>query len=210
MMNKKIIGTMVVGLVLVGFASKVSAQQTINGNNGLNSAEVEVKGNLGDQDNTDPGTPLPDGDDKWINVTLPTSTVFFAKSSPTKDFELIYTPDSMEQKIENHSARPVKVMLEKYDLVENDSTPAIQKLNLRNADSNQEIEIAKEGHAIDFSEEGSQLFTILDAATKNGTKDKVNFDYTGISNPSKIKKGSNGEVEGTLGFKFISLPLNQD
>lgn len=208
MMNKKLLGTMVIGAVLIGITTKVSAQQIVNGNNGVNSAEVAVKGSLGDQDNTDPGTQLPDGDDKWINVTLPTSTVFFAKTGNNEKEEFIYTPENIEQKIENHSARPVKVMLENYSLKESDNNKAITELNLRNADLGTEIKIAENGSAVDFTKTGLQEFSTLKEATKNGTGDKVNFDYTGLSDPTRLKKDSKGEVEGKLNFKFISLPLN--
>lgn len=210
MMDKKLLGTIVVGLVVLGFATKVSAQKTVNGNEGISDANVKVIGTLGDQDNTDPGTQLPDGDDKWINVTLPISTVFFAKTGNDKEEEFIYTPENIEQKIENHSARPVKVMLENYSLKESDNNKAITELNLRNADLGTEIKIAENGSAVDFTKTGLQEFSTLKEATKNGTGDKVNFDYTGLSNPTNLTKDSNGEVEGILSFKFISLPLIND
>ncbi|NRE13372.1 hypothetical protein DBN68_15255, partial [Enterococcus faecalis] len=81
MLNKKIMTSAVLlGMMTLGFAGQAFADegdtQTIEGTNGENSANVITRGNLGKIDPTDPETPLPEGDDRWIKVTLPTAVVF--------------------------------------------------------------------------------------------------------------------------------------
>ncbi|MCH1722123.1 hypothetical protein [Lactococcus formosensis] len=69
-----------ISLIGLGLSGRVLAaegqNQIIDGSKGQNSADIITRGNLGEIDNTDPDTPLPDGDDRWINVTLPTEVVF--------------------------------------------------------------------------------------------------------------------------------------
>lgn len=89
MLNKKIMTSAVLlGMMTLGFAGQAFADegdtQTIEGTNGENSANVITRGNLGKIDPTDPETPLPEGDDRWIKVTLPTAVVFESDSSDAK------------------------------------------------------------------------------------------------------------------------------
>jgi hypothetical protein len=53
-------------------------------------------------DNTDPGATIPEGDKDWINVTLPTETIFYNKATDENIQSPTYT-------ITNNSGRPVKV-----------------------------------------------------------------------------------------------------
>ena len=108
MLNKKmLISSALLGMLGLGFAGQVFADegdsQTIEGIKGETSADVITRGNLGKIDPTDPITPLPEGDDRWIKVTLPTAVVF----ESTEDQTGIKSSDKYE--ILNESGRPVKV-----------------------------------------------------------------------------------------------------
>ena len=97
----KLLGLSLVATTLIAaslIADKTFADQTVQGT----SATVAVNGTLG-ADNTNPDSKIPEGDDNWINVTVPTSTIFY--STPTSS-----TVKSPTYKIVNNSGRPVDVL----------------------------------------------------------------------------------------------------
>ena len=82
-----VLGTMMMSM-------PVSADQTIN--NGAtgsttDTADMTVTGIVGAMDNTDPNENIPDGDARWINVTLPTSALF--NSNPATSNATLMAPD---------------------------------------------------------------------------------------------------------------------
>jgi hypothetical protein len=89
------------GLALPAFADDgtTSSQQL----DGSTQGNVEVNGTLG-ADNTDPTATIPEGDENWVNVTLPTKTIFYN----TANSPAIKSPN---YSIVNQSGRPVKVSL---------------------------------------------------------------------------------------------------
>lgn len=87
--------TTIIGSVFL--TNQVFADQVVQGT----SANVEVNGTLG-ADNTKPDAPIPEGDSNWINVTVPTSTIFYNTPQNTN----IKSPN---YSIINHSGRPVEV-----------------------------------------------------------------------------------------------------
>ena len=96
----KLLGLSLVATTLIAaslIADKTFADQTVQGT----SATVAVNGTLG-ADNTNPDSKIPEGDDNWINVTVPTSTIFY--NTPTNS-----TVKSPTYKIVNNSGRPVDV-----------------------------------------------------------------------------------------------------
>lgn len=103
-MKKKVIAGLllsscVLGVAMPAFAqdgTEADSQQTIDGEN---SAEIEVNGTLG-ADNTDPGATITEGDDNWINVTVPTKTIFYNTAANTDITSPTY-------EIVNNSGRPV-------------------------------------------------------------------------------------------------------
>lgn len=204
MMNKKLVGTALVGLMTVGFAAQVSANtQTIDGNDGKNSAEVPVKGNLGAIDNTDPGAEHPEGDDKWINVTVPTATIFYAETTPGDAPEVLSSPN---YKITNNSGRPVKVMVTDYVLNEGPANAALTELNILNTDTEIAIPLAKAGASVVT---GSELeFAVLENGKKKGND--VDFGYTGFSDPTKLADKKEGNIDSTLHFKFKALTPSKE
>ena len=97
-----VLGTMMMSM-------PVSADQTIN--NGAtgsttDTADMTVTGIVGAMANTDPNENIPDGDARWINVTLPTSALF--NSNPATSNATLMAPDYA---IKNNSGRPVRVAL---------------------------------------------------------------------------------------------------
>ena len=96
----KLLGLSLVATTLIAaslIADKTFADQTVQGS----SATVAVNGTLG-ADNTNPDSKIPEGDDNWINVTVPTSTIFY---NTPKDA----TVKSPTYNIVNNSGRPVDV-----------------------------------------------------------------------------------------------------
>ena len=99
-MKQVIAGTLILG-GLFSIGGQAFAQQTISGEN---EAEIKVNGILGDFDNTTDG-PDPEDLDMWINVTMPTTALFY--SNPESITDLI----SPSYKVTNNSARGVKMLV---------------------------------------------------------------------------------------------------
>lgn len=83
--------------------TEADTQQTVNG---VDTANIEVNGTLG-ADNTDPGATIPEGSDGWINVTVPTKTIFYNTVGSATIKAPTYT-------ITNNSGRPVTVKTETF------------------------------------------------------------------------------------------------
>lgn len=186
-MKKKVIAGLllsscVLGIAMPAFAqdgTEADSQQTIDGEN---SAEIEVNGTLG-ADNTDPGATITEGDDNWINVTVPTKTIFY---NTAKD-PVIKSPD---YKITNNSGRPVSVSLERF---ENDDTntsltlPSSYSLNLQVEGKQPISNIATSNTSTDFT----TSTPLIDLANKDGrmaladevdaSSNVATFKYTGTA-----------------------------
>ncbi len=113
-MKKTLLGLLVATSVVSFTAVQVSADQTgddlgtRDGSRtyiGEDSATIPVQGTLG-VDNTDPDSPIDEGDKAWINVTVPTQTYFY--SAGTTANSVITSP---KYTIKNNSGRPVIVNL---------------------------------------------------------------------------------------------------
>lgn len=97
---KKILLGSISGLTIAMFGLGISAHaDTIN--DGTNTGDVKINGAIG-ADNTDENTPIPDGSDDWINVTLDTATIFYNTNVNTNITSPAYD-------IKNNSGRPVDV-----------------------------------------------------------------------------------------------------
>lgn len=114
-----------VSIVTLSLISPIlaSANQTLHN---ANEAEVSAKGVLGNPDNTDPGEAIPEGSDKWINVTLPITVIF--NSDEKNNHKTIVSPTNY--KVTNNSGRPVKVSLLSFNEKTANQTTALQRLNL--------------------------------------------------------------------------------
>ena len=212
-MKKLIAGLMlsscVFGVAMPAFAqdgTEADTQQTIDGSdeNGGNSAVIKVNGTLG-ADNTDPGATIPEGDDNWINVTVPTKTIFYNTAADP----VIKSPD---YKITNNSGRPVSVSLERF---ENDDTntsltlPSSYSLNLQVEGKQPISNIATSNTSTDFT----TSTPLIDLANKDGrmaladevdaSSNVATFKYTGTATVD-----SQVQPSYTMTLKFIATPWN--
>ncbi|MGG5336353.1 hypothetical protein [Enterococcus sp. AZ154] len=224
MLNKKIMTSAVLlGMMTVGFAGQAFADegdsQPIEGTNGENSANVITRGNLGKIDPTDPETPLPEGNDRWIKVTLPTAVVF---ESDSTNEEKITSVSNYE--IKNESARPVKVDVTKYVINDGDGVEALAELNIKrgtgyvydsnakeiNENATSSVKLTKaQGEGNDAI---NQEFVRLannkgEIGGKTSAKTTTNFEFTGAIDKAKLKDSKNF-VESNLTFKFTALRMD--
>lgn len=138
--------------------------QTIDGRNGEDSATVPVNGIIGEFDNTTPG-PDPVDTDKWINVTLPTTALFFSEDGNVSS---LTGPDYT---ITNNSAKKVDVFVEDVDNLQ--ATSLIDELSVNT------IELINAG-AKSASLSGTDLlFTLQDNSANSGTTG--DFTFTGTA-----------------------------
>lgn len=212
MINKKAVASVLTGMVALGISSPVFASegdyQTISGKDGQTSAEVITRGNLGEIDPTDPETPLPEGDDRWIKVTLPTAVVF-----ESEDQETITSPKNYE--IKNESGRPVKVDVVSYNITGGDGVPALTELNIKRSagyQGNETVNLVT-GTASAKNYAINEEFVRL--ANNEGNFGSVmgtganttNFEFTGKVDKDALSDKSN-YVESKLNFKFTALRMD--
>lgn len=104
-MKKKVIAGLLLSSCVLGVAMPAFAEtKTVDGEG---TTDILVNGTLG-ADNTDPEAEIPEGEEGWINVTVPTDVVFYN----TSDVPTIKSP---EYQIVNNSGRPVEVTLASFE-----------------------------------------------------------------------------------------------
>lgn len=212
MINKKAVASVLTGMVALGISSPVFAAegdyQTISGKDGQTSAEVITRGNLGEIDSTDPETPLPEGDERWIKVTLPTAVVF-----ESEDQETITSPKNYE--IKNESGRPVKVDVASYNITGGDGVPALTELNIKRSagyQGNETVNLVTGTASVKnyaINEEFVRLANNegnFGSVTGTGAN-TTNFEFTGKVDKDALSDKSN-YVESKLNFKFTALRMD--
>ncbi|WP_285121166.1 hypothetical protein [Lactococcus petauri] len=212
MINKKAVASVLTGMVALGISSPVFAAegdyQTISGKDGQTSAEVITRGNLGEIDPTDPETPLPEGDERWIKVTLPTAVVF-----ESEDQETITSPKNYE--IKNESGRPVKVDVASYNIMGGDGVPALTELNIKRSagyQGNETVNLVTGTASVKnyaINEEFVRLANNegnFGSVTGTGAN-TTNFEFTGKVDKDALSDKSN-YVESKLNFKFTALRMD--
>ncbi|WP_285124228.1 hypothetical protein [Lactococcus petauri] len=212
MINKKAVASVLTGMVALGISSPVFAAegdyQTISGKDGQTSAEVITRGNLGEIDPTDPETPLPEGDERWIKVTLPTAVVF-----ESEDQETITSPKNYE--IKNESGRPVKVDVASYNITGGDGVPALTELNIKRSagyQGNETVNLVTGAASVKnyaINEEFVRLANNegnFGSVTGTGAN-TTNFEFTGKVDKDALSDKSN-YVESKLNFKFTALRMD--
>lgn len=212
MINKKAVASVLTGMVALGISSPVFAAegdyQTISGKDGQTSAEVITRGNLGEIDPTDPETPLPEGDERWIKVTLPTAVVF-----ESEDQETITSPKNYE--IKNESGRPVKVDVASYNITGGDGVPALTELNIKRSAGYQGNETVNLVTGIASVKNYAINEEFVRLANNEGNFGSVtgtganttNFEFTGKVDKDALSDKSN-YVESKLNFKFTALRMD--
>ncbi|MFK4899004.1 hypothetical protein [Lactococcus petauri] len=212
MINKKAVASVLTGMVALGISSPVFAAegdyQTISGKDGQTSAEVITRGNLGEIDPTDPETPLPEGDERWIKVTLPTAVVF-----ESEDQETITSPKNYE--IKNESGRPVKVDVASYNITGGDGVSALTELNIKRSagyQGNETVNLVTGTASVKnyaINEEFVRLANNegnFGSVTGTGAN-TTNFEFTGKVDKDALSDKSN-YVESKLNFKFTALRMD--
>lgn len=199
-MKKTIIGLLAIGLSLAG-GGAVFADEPTKTIIGEPTGEIPVKGDLG-IDNTRDNQIIPEGDDGWINVTLPTATMFYN----VKGNKTIKSP---EYTIVNNAARGVKVSLGNFAVKdgESPSVAMIDTLDLQSvADSNKKLTLIAGSQIAPAT--NAELATLA-SGEKTGGSTAVpagaDFSYKYTGNIASDWDGT--EVKNfTLTLNFQALP----
>lgn len=200
-MKKLAVSTLLLGSLL-GLSTYVNAEeantQTIKGEN---SATIEVNGILG-MDNTKPDAPITEGSDEWINVSVPTKTIFYGTSSKTGA-----TIKSPEYSITNNSGRPVKVEVVDFKLSGDDnlkSTSLNLDLGVKNGSQTNLITsgVLATPNAV-LGELANSEGKLTEAGATNQSK-ALTFNYSGTYDGTKL---DNKELTANynLVLKFTTL-----
>ncbi|MGH0590413.1 hypothetical protein ACQVQY_31130 [Bacillus mycoides] len=165
------------------------------------SAEIKAKGVIGEANNTDPEESLPEGNNKWINVTLPTDVVF--SSDEKNDHQTIISPDNY--KITNNSGRPVQVSLQKFEGVKEGKSLKTLNLVPKVAGDFETKKLIKDKKIV------VSPSLLVKLANKEGkmlgnAKKEVNFKFTGDVDKTVLsEKKENVEYKMTLKFKALKM-----
>ncbi|MCO5446154.1 hypothetical protein NG844_01795 [Enterococcus faecalis] len=180
----------------------VSAEVIDNGDgtstiNGESSTTIPINGTIG-ASNTDPDGGLPENDDAWINVTVPTTTTFGAKSGNAGAMLL-----SPTYTVKNNSGRGVSVS---YDNITGSTTTSGLNLNLTPvAGSNAQViatplELVKS----DVLQTTTKSLANLGAVNTVGGSEGGTFTYTYTGNVTKaVDSATSVSYNMTLSFKAL-------
>lgn len=178
--------------VLMGTMLMVPTVAEGNNPNGTNKGSFPVNGYIGaDNTNTDSG--IPEGSDDWINVELPTATIFY-----TYDDETVVK--SPEYKILNKSARGVEVYVNGFE----NSTETMDGLTLSiedAANTSSKVSLVTDGTVHTHLPGTEKLFDI--GAHVNQVPTAKSFEFSGsIVQGTPLKDYKNLNLE--LNFKSIA------
>lgn len=155
------------------------ATQTIDGREGDTSGDVQVNGIIGEFDNTTPG-PNPDNLNQWINVTIPTTALFYTTeaSSHTEIVSPTYT-------VTNNSAVGVIASVAGVDTPLNMSEVDLLNVN-----------------GIELFENGTPTVTETELFTLEGNQgtNEGTFAFTGEATPVNASEESNPSFKLVLSF----------
>jgi hypothetical protein len=198
---KKLLSTLFISTAVFAGTQTVSADQDIVAKQ---DADLTVKGTLG-ADNTEPGATLPEGDKDWINVTLPTETIFYNKATDKNIKAPIYT-------ITNNSGRPVKVSASGFKAdATNPALPGDFDLNLNLTGHNvttASTKLVEQGSLLAPSNELMTLannvdqYKAADTPVAKGTavNNQATFTYGGTATTTSALK-----LSYTLSLKFDAV-----
>lgn len=190
-------------LTFAADGTESDSQQTVKEQS---TADIEVKGTLG-ADNTDPDAQIPEGDVKWINVTVPTKTIFYN----TADDSTIKAPT---YSIVNNSGRPVKVTANGFT-GSSDQLPADFDLKLDvtgtagNAATTASTNLITDGSLVQSL--NSELITLANSKNQmipgnnpaTPVDNRATFTYSGTASASDQK-----QLTYTLNLKFDAVKWN--
>lgn len=185
-MNTFLKSTLIGSALFVGISLfTVAHADTSTLSDGTNNANVAVNGTIG-ADNTDPTAPIPEGSDKWLNITLDTATIFYNTQTDTN----IVSP---KYQITNNSGRPVSVKVNSFTQNDNVAIDSIGSLNVNmnrkgtssdTSGSSLSTNLISNGAISNFSTAGSLSLAnksgqIKSTDTDGSFSNQANFDYTG-------------------------------
>lgn len=215
MLNKKmLVSSALLGMMSLGFAGQAFADegdtQTIEGKNGETTADVVTRGMLGEIDETNPETPLPEGDDRWIKVTLPTAVVFESGE------DQVSIKSSNKYEIINESGRPVKVDVKNYNISGGNGVPALTSLNIKRSagyQGSEVVNLVSGGAEVKNYEVNTEFVRLANneghfGSTETGADKSTNFEFTGTMDKSKLNPEGKNFVESKLTFKFTALRMD--
>lgn len=162
-------------------ASGVTAGATvIDGRQGVTSGNVPVTGIIGEFDNTTPG-PNPEDINQWINVTIPTTAIFYTTeaSNHTDIVSPTYT-------VTNNSAKGVIATVAGVDSVVN-----MDEVDVLNVNG---IELFADGVATVGAEE------LFELGNNEGINNEGTFGFIGKATPTDTDEESNPSFNLVLSF----------
>ncbi|MGX1460783.1 hypothetical protein ACUXG3_005129 [Bacillus thuringiensis] len=145
----------------------------------------------------------PEGDNKWIHVTLPTEVVF--RSDEKNDHKTIVSPTNYT--ITNKSGRPVQVSLQEFKGVTEGK--GLKNLNLESTvegDFDKKELIKDKNNVVESSELVKLANNQGELTGNNKAKKEVSFKFTGdVDKAALTEKKENVEYKMTLKFKALKM-----
>ncbi|OTO72855.1 MULTISPECIES: hypothetical protein [unclassified Enterococcus] len=169
---------------------------------GEESGEIPINGTLG-MDNTDEEAKIVEGEDSWINVTLPTETIFY--STNTKANAPIKSPDYT---ITNNSGRPVDIKFSKLTKDAGSSTTDVDyDVSLRGFTTNPAIitggeEVDQSGSPTTIHRLANSKGKLLEGDTDDSSPKTVTYGYEGTVNED-LAATVNHNFDMTLEFESV-------
>ncbi|MGK0603992.1 hypothetical protein [Enterococcus gilvus] len=169
---------------------------------GEESGEIPINGTLG-MDNTDEEAKIVEGEDSWINVTLPTETIFY--STNTKANAPIKSPDYT---ITNNSGRPVDIKFSKLTKDAGSSTTDVDyDVSLRGFTTNPAIitggeEVDQSGSPTTIHRLANSKGKLLEGDTDGLNLNTVTYGYEGTVNED-LAATVNHNFDMTLEFESV-------
>lgn len=172
------------------------ANQTIDGRDGDTSGDIQVNGIIGEFDNTKPG-PNPEDLNQWINVTIPTTALFYTtKESSHKE---IVSPTYT---VTNNSA--IGVIASVADVNTPLNMTEVDFLNVNKIETIEEngTVTTVTGSNIELFEDGKPkvIEKKLFALEGNSGNKVGSFVFTGEATPVKASDESNPSFKLVLSF----------
>lgn len=190
------------GLLVAGACFGMALPSVVNAAdvNGEGSADVTVNGTIG-MDNTDPTSPIEEGNDSWINVTLDTTTIFYNVAGQT-------TIESPTYNIENKSGRPVDVSVHSFTQTNSADISKIDSLEL--ASRRSDTATTADTKTPLFTGPGSTIET-LGTPTKILTlaNNEGKMNETDSSTDTNLAKATFGYVGTVASDATVSEPIFQ-
>ena len=193
---KKFVATILSTATIAGVLASGTiafATQTIDGREGDTSGDVQVNGIIGEFDNTTPG-PNPEDLNQWINVTIPTTALFYTTEESSHK-EIV----SPTYAVTNNSAVGVIASVAGVDTPSNMSEVDLLNINeIKKVEANGEEELVA-GPVIKLFEEGKAVASETDLLEIDG-KQEGTFVFTGKATPVNTSEESNPSFKLVLSF----------